>query len=417
MQNDPPSRFRSTAVAYSVDQVLSSLANFLVLFAALRTLPLATLGSFTLAYNGTILLLGLVRPLSLEPLLVRVGGSSEQDRRRAIQQASGLSLAVGLSFAVIALVMATARPSSTGNIFLLASVAALALLVQDAWRYYFFATRRPWAAALNDGVCLVCTGAAMAVTLTRLSPSASLLLAVWGLGGLGAALFGLAQIRTWPSPRMAGRWLKSTRNIGPAFFGEIALERAANQIALVVLGLLASTAAVGMLGAARTVMTPVTTVVSAAAVLAVPEAARRLKAGDVCGLRQFSVVLSGSLAVIIMAFTTLTLLLPSSIGRLVFGLNWDAIRPLLLPTGIWTAAIAARNGPRASLRAMEKGSSLLRLSIVASSLVVIGATLGGYLAQAGGAAWALAASSILSLIFYWYVHVVALHPNLKRTRS
>lgn len=391
------------AIATATDQALSSATNFLILLAALRTLPIAELGAFTLVYTTALLILVLVRPLSLEPLMIRFSATNNELIHRAAREAVGLSLVVGLGSILVGILLLLMAPAEISGVALFLSLAVTALLVQDGWRYHFLTAGRPWSAALNDGLCLLGVGGALVIALAIAKPTVILFLAAWCVGTCVGVVAGMLQAGIVPNPFRALAWLKATRDLGFGLVGEVIFERLAGYLSLLAVGWLAGAAALGEVGAARTLMTPVTTLTSALVIFAVPEAARITAAGDTKRLATFTRVVSLALAAAVLVFTIVVAEIPPSIGVLFVGENWQNAAPLLVPVGVWTAAAASRLGPMAALRALEKSALSARLSLIAFPIYILATGVGAYRGGSIGASWGFALSNILSAALWWFV--------------
>lgn len=393
-------RMRARALSSFVDQAIASLTNFVVLFAALRLLSVSDLGRFTLAYATAFLVLGIVRPLALEPLTVRFAARSPEDRNAAAGKALGFSVLVG-TILVLASVLTLLFAWEHSGLAVTLAFAILVLLVQDGWRVFFFAAERIRSALVNDAVCLVATVALVTFILVRFRPNVTILLAAWGLGVAAGAVTGLFQSGVTPRPKQGVEWIHSVRTLGFGFAGEVSLERIAAHLSLLVIGAISGAAALGEVGGSRTLMSPVLTVVTGVAMFATPEAVRMRSAGDIRRLARFAFGVSTFLAVSVLLFTFAALAVPPALGEMLVGRNWDSASPLLLPVGLWTAAAAARYGPRMVLQALEKSSLMFRLALLSSPLIILSAGIGAFFGDSRGASWAFALSYCVSATVWW----------------
>jgi O-antigen/teichoic acid export membrane protein len=394
------SRVASRALGSIIDQGVSSLTSFVILFASLRFLALEELGIFTIAYNTVFLVVGLVRPLNLDPLVVRFASASPSERDAAAADALGLSLGLGLLCIFLGGISSLAV-TPHASIFLTLSVTVAIALIQDGWRMYFVSAGQPWSAVLNDAVSLIVTASVLAIAFQLTTLSVTTLLGVWAIGlGAGVAL-GFLRTSIIPAPWRALNWLRSVGGLGYRLAAETALDRLAAQISLVVIGGIAGAAVVGQVGGARTLMTPVLTIVSGAVIFLVPEAALLHAKGDRQRLARLAIKASATLATAVLAFTLAALATPDSLGEAAVGDNWNAAAPLILPVGIWTAAAAARYGPRAALHAMEEATLTLRIALATAPLLILATALGTLLGGAWGASWGFACSHCLATVMWW----------------
>jgi O-antigen/teichoic acid export membrane protein len=407
-------RIGRRALAALSDQVISSLTNYVVLFAALRTLSVGDLGIFTFAYTSSLFLITVIRGLALEPLLIRFTVSDSASRGRATAAAAGASLLIGLFTLVLVLPFATLAHNGIRSAFVGFAVSLPVLLLQDVWRHHLFAAKRPWAAAANDAACLLCTAVlTIAVLHTMSHPSVGALLLCWGGGGTAGALLGMLQAHELPRLDRAWAWLRSNRDLGPALAGERSAESSAAQLSFMLVGVLASTVALGQLGAARAIMAPATTLTTSMAIFGVPEAAR-LRARPKA-LTRFAAGISAVTCLAVLGSTAVLLFGPEWIGETLAGKNWHVAKTLIVPVTIWTAAAGARRGPSVALRALERGRILLALSIVTGLIVLPATVVGCLLGGARGAAWAFAVVYIGSIAMYWVVYLSIQSPGSRLT--
>lgn len=382
------------------DQSLSSLTGFVVLFTALRELRIEDLGIFTLLYTSAFAVITLVRPLSLEPFSVRFAAGPLATRDSEAAKALGCSLAIGALLVPVAVVAGFLAPAL--KVPLLATALALIpLLVQDGWRFYLLASGRAWSATLNDGVCLVATLSGVLAARAIVDFTPTVLIGLWGLGTLAGASIGILQAQFLPKPRAAIDWLRSVKGLGLRFAAEVTIDRLGAQVALLLIGVIAGARALGQIAAARTIMSPMITVVSSIALFAVPEAARIKAQQDNSVLLRFLALASIGLGLSIALFTAGVLVLPESLGKSIIGTNWGSARSLLVPVSAWTVAAALRYSPKVGLQAQECSVELLRIVTLTAPTTILLTALGGYIAGAAGASWGFAFSNLVSVTLLW----------------
>lgn len=403
----------SRAFGSIADQLLSSLTNYVVLLAALRSLSVSEIGQFTLAYTSTLLTLTIVRALVLEPLTIHYTVVPDETRRKATADAAGTSLGIGLLAVVATLTAAAILVAPAREIVASVGLILPILLVQDAWRLHHFSSGRPWAAALNDATCLLFTVLATIVVLQQSESGVALLLLGWGLGTFAGVIVGIIQSQTVPNLLGSRRWLWNNRNLGPHLAGERVAVTGAGQISLLVVGAIAGTHALGQIGASRTLMAPVTTLVSALAIFAVPEAARLL-AHSPERVTRFVAAFSFVVVSAVGAIAVLAHALPDELGRVFAGDNWEVAKTLLLPVAVWTAASGARQGPSAGLRALAQGKTIIMLSVVGAPMLLIGAASGAYIGAGAGAAWGFAFVLCMIAGVWWIAYIKAIGRTSQR---
>jgi O-antigen/teichoic acid export membrane protein len=137
------------------DQAVSSLTNVAVSFYLVHTLAPAAFGAFSLAYVSYGFALNASRGLSTDPLMVRYSGTETKRWRRAVSGATGTAITVGLACGTISMAAAIAIGGVTGAAFLALGVTLPGLMLQDSWRYSFFAHGRGLHAFINDSIWAV----------------------------------------------------------------------------------------------------------------------------------------------------------------------------------------------------------------------------------------------------------------------
>lgn len=407
------SRSGVRAAATLLDEALSSLQNFVVLFASLHYLSVRDIGSFTLAYSGALLVESVLKTWLLEPLMIRFSVSPSATQRRATAEAAGAALVLSVLSGVVIAAGSLLFSSPVRELILACAALTPCLVTQEAWRVHFFATARPWRAVANDGMCLVVTMAlvgALAVGLQGATQTELLL--VWAAGTGVGAVAGMVQTRILPAVGRALSWTRSHWTLGTRLASGFGAEQLAGRVSLAVIGAVSGTAALGLFSAARTIVSPVTTLVTSAISFAVPEAARLRQRRDP-RMPLFIGAVSAVLATSATLFGVAMYILPDRLGRLLAGQNWDTAKTLLAPMVCWTAVVALRHGPRVGLRVLERSRSIVRLSVWTGVGVIAGTTIGCLAGGAPGAAWALVVVHLLMSAAWWGVYLRAMRNFLR----
>jgi len=162
------SRAAARRAAWGVaDQAVSSLTNFAVLVVAARALDLEEFGALALALAAYSVALGVTRALSGEPLTVCYSATSVErtasEARGALATAGAAGVLCGVVFALVGAVLG----GSVGTALLVLAVVVPGLVIQDTWRFVFFAMGRARAACVNDTVWLVVLGILLVVVGSR----------------------------------------------------------------------------------------------------------------------------------------------------------------------------------------------------------------------------------------------------------
>src|SRR5271166_4180961 len=134
------------------DQAVSSITNFAVNIYIARTLGAVQYGAFGLAYVTYGFALNASRGLATDPLLVRFSGTDVPTWRRAVTRCTGTAATVGLTAGAIVLAAAALLSGTARLAFLALGLTMPGLMLQDSWRYSFFALGRGSQAFLNDTI-------------------------------------------------------------------------------------------------------------------------------------------------------------------------------------------------------------------------------------------------------------------------
>ena len=202
------------------DQAMSTLTNFLLSIYVARTLGAAQFGAFSLAYVTYGFAINASRGLSIEPLLIRFSGTDMRTWRRATAGSTGTALLVGLASGACALVAGPLVGGTTGLAFLALGLTLPGLLLQDSWRYSFFALGRGHHAFINDTIWAVLLLPSLA--LLKMSGHANVFWFVlaWGASATVGAAIGSLQAQVVPNVVRATRWLVQHRDLGPRYLAE-----------------------------------------------------------------------------------------------------------------------------------------------------------------------------------------------------
>jgi O-antigen/teichoic acid export membrane protein len=131
---------------------MSSLTNYLLSFMLAHLLGESQFGAFTLAYMTYGFALCCLRGISSEPLLIRFSHSKLLVWRRAVSKSTGTALLVGLSTGICAIAAGLLMGGVAGSAFLGLGLMLPALMLQESWRFAFFAAGKAYHAFINDSI-------------------------------------------------------------------------------------------------------------------------------------------------------------------------------------------------------------------------------------------------------------------------
>ena len=182
---------------------MSTLTNFVLSIYVARTLGAAQFGAFSLAYVTYGFAINASRGLSIEPLLVRFSGTDLRTWRRATAGSTGTALLVGLAAGAFALGAGALVGGTTGLAFLALGLTLPGLLLQDSWRYAFFALGRGHHAFINDTVWAAIL--IPSLVILKMSGHANVFWFVLAWGAAAAVGAAIAPLQARVVPNLAGR--------------------------------------------------------------------------------------------------------------------------------------------------------------------------------------------------------------------
>ncbi|WP_371749730.1 hypothetical protein OG302_40410 [Streptomyces sp. NBC_01283] len=380
------------------DQAASSLSNFVVGIYVARSLGLTAFGVFSLAWVTYGVVLSVSRGLATDPLVVRFSGVPDDSWRGAVARSSGTALGVGTAIGAACLVIGLALGGSVGPAFACLGVMLPGLLLQDAWRYAFFAAGAGRKAFVNDVVWGVALVPAMVVAARVGSVSAFVL--AWGASAAVAAVYGCFQ--SGIRPRLTGgrEWLRVHRDLSYRYLVENVGVSGASQLRAYGLGAIVGVSAVGVVRGAELLLGPFMAVLMGLSLVTVAEAARVLRQAP-HRLGVFCLLLGGVQAVAALLWGAALLLMPDRLGEFVLGDVWGSASELIVPVTLGVAGAGLGTGAAAGLRALAAARRSLRSQLFASACYVAGGLGGAALAGTVGSAWGVAAATVCGSAVWW----------------
>lgn len=382
------------------DQAVTSLASFAVGIFVARSLGVVEFGAFSLAWVTYGVALNISRGLSTDPLAVRYTAVRRSVWRAAVARSSGTAVAVGLLIGGCCLAAGLLLDGSIGAAFGALGIVLPGLLLQDSWRFAFFASGQGGKALVSD-----LTWMAALVPLLLLAsrnPSVTRFVLAWGAAAAVAAL--VSGLQAWITPRLsqARSWFSEHRDLGTRYLVENVSISGAAQLRAYGVGAIAGLAAVGAVRGAELLMGPFLMVLSGVGLVAVPEAVRVLRR-SVRALPVFCFLLGGAQAAAALAWgLTLMLIMPDAVGRQALGEVWDAASPLILPATLAVMSASFSTGATAGLRALGLARRSVRAQLFASAAYVTLGVAGAAMGGAVGSAWGVAVATFLASVVWWW---------------
>ncbi len=384
----------------AADQALSSLTNFALGIVVAREANARDFGAFGIAFTTYLLVVGISRSLCTDALLIRYSAERTPGRRSAARNATGAALALSFPMAGACAVAGVVLGGELRAPLLALALVLPGLVLQDAYRFSFFALGTPARAATNDLAWALGQLIAFAAVFRWVQPTPATLIIGWGGAATLAAVLGRIQTGQAPRTRRARRWITTHFDLGGRYFLDFLGVAGSVQLTVYGLGLVAGLRAAGSLRAAWLLLGPINTVFLACLVAAVPEGVRmtaRLDGGIRHMCRMLAVVLSGAA----LAWVAVMTLVPDRLGTAILGDTWEGAQRILPLLGLAIAATGVLFAADIGLRSLADARRGLRARLTMLPLTVVGG-LGGAMVDGvvGSVIGLLVANCIGSAVFW-----------------
>lgn len=386
---------RSLAVYTSIDQVLSSSSNALLVFALARVSSVEQFGAVVLLVAGVSAVIGFNRGALGTPMLL----TSNLERRWIIAESEyAVSWALAGGIALIPVFAVVGGLSGHLNVGLAFAVSIPFALAQDALRFASIALGTPKIAVTSDALWAGWMVIVFASTmLGDLRPSPEITICLWGLGAAVSSLVIAVPLRTVPRWARITEWWSTYARSRVRFGGVYTLNQVgAFLVTVVVTLMIGSAAAAGVRGAAA-VFGPIAMLVSALPLVFIPHARRQ--AGSLRSqwrvLKMASTITSAITLVIAvcLAFT------PPQVGSAVLGATWAEAGPVIPLIGIECVAMCWIVSVYSFFQAQGDSKLVLRLNIMQCGTQIILCSLAAYaVGTVMSIGVALAVSGVLSTV-------------------
>jgi O-antigen/teichoic acid export membrane protein len=381
------------------DQALSSLSNAGLSIVVARSVGVNEFGTYSVVLLVFTFSIGLSRTLVTDPLVIRFSSSSPADRKAATAHAAGAALVLGLVGSLLCLGAAVVLGGPLGTALSALAVVLPLILVQDTWRYGFFADNRPSAATVNDLLWTVLQFGTVAVLIsTGLNQVGPLVLA-WGGSAAAAAILGAWQAGVVPSPAQARPWFRTHHQLASRLAADYVINTGAVNLALVLVGSTLGIAALGALRAAQVLLGPLQLLTSGVTAFVLPVFSRRVSRG--ASIVRPASITAAVVAPISLAWVALLLVLPDAAGQELLGATWDRARDALLPLGAMMVILSLVMGAGLGLKALGRSDLVLRITLVQAPLIILLTWAGAEAGGVAGAAAGLAGAHLPGLLLTW----------------
>jgi O-antigen/teichoic acid export membrane protein len=395
----PASRATARRLGWGLaDQAVSSITNFVLGLVIARSLSATAFGAFSLAWVTYGVVLNVSRGLATDPLTVRYSGPADARWRAAMVRAASTATSVGVTVGVACVLGGVWIGNAVGPSFVALGIVLPALMLQDSWRFAFFASGQGKRAFLNDSVWAVALVPAMLLAGTIGTAFAFML--AWGGAAAAAAAFGCLQTRCLPRLHGVVGWLGEHRELGARYAVENLSDSASAQLRLTGLGMISGLASVAAVRGAQLLQGPFVALRMGISLMAVPEAARVLQRRP-HRLLTFCLLLGGSQAFAGLLWGGALLLLPTSVGTLMLGSLWPAAIALIVPTTVAMALGCVFDGAFVGLRALGVARRSLRAQVTRAVAGVVLGLAGAFVDGAKGMLWGATLASLLGVVVVW----------------
>ena len=383
-----------------LDQALSSLTNFLLTVFVARTVGVEEFGAFGIGFVTYLVFLGVSRSIATEPLTIRYSAASEDDWRRATMASTGTALLFGIVSGIGLVFVGVFFGGIIGATTAVVGIGLAPLLVQDAWRFAFFAAHKGRSAFANDLVWTIALVPAVLFIELSDQGSTEVWILAWAAAAGAGAVFGIWQTKLWPQPAMTRSWLREHRSLTPPLVLDSLTLTGTGYLTTLAISFVASLEAVAAIRGAKTLMNAVNVAGLGAQLFAVPEAVA-IGRRSIAGLKRFCVLLGVALFLVALAWGVFLLFMPEAIGRALVGATWDDAQEVVLPIALMTGLQGARLGALVGLRALALVRKSLAARTASSLLNLVGGVLGARIGDAAGAAWGMAAGTLVGTVVWW----------------
>jgi len=397
------------------DQSLSSLTNFALAVLVARSVGIAELGAFGLAFTTYTLALNATRALCSEPLTVRYSATGEAEWQEGASAATGTAILLGALAGVVCIAASFLFGGSLHPSLIVLGISMPGLMLQDTWRNAFFCNLRGAYAFTNDLVWAIAQLALITAVLVVGARSTPAFILAWGGAANVAAVFGSVQSGFLPLPQHARRWLSRQRDLGPRYLVEFIARSAALAGAVYATAAFAGLTAAGQLRGAQVALGPLNILNSGVTSPAVAESVRISRRSPRRMLEAVT-ILGVVLVVTFVCWGVAMYLLPNSIGEALLKRSWDPAHSVILPYTAVMAASGMLTAATVGLRAMAAAKRSMRSRLITGVLSVVGGTVGAATFGAVGAALGLAAGLWIGGIQWWRQLAAAVSEEEDRRR-
>ena len=386
------------------DQAMSSLSNAAVSLYIARELGATQFGAFSVAYVTYSFVLNASRGLATDPLLVRYSHAEHPVWKRAVQGCTATAALVGVIMGIACLIVGALAHGTTGVAFIALGVSLPGLMLQDSWRYSFFALGKGSRAFANDTIWTVALGVALEGLRLSHHQTVFWFVLMWGLTANLAALCGMLQARLLPRLSGVGEWLSGMRDLGPRYLIENTASSGSGQLRVYAVGFVAGLTAVGYVQEGSLLMGPFFVIFMGISLVTVPEATRMLHRST-RHLQGYCSLVGAGLSILALCWGLILLFaLPRGLGTLLLhARQWQPVYGLVIWLTLSMMGACVTAGAAAGLRALGVSRRSLRANLIASGIFVVLGVLGAVVNGAVGSVEGTALATWIGAGVSWWL--------------
>lgn len=410
----------SRGVAAGLDVGLSSLSNLVVGIAAARTLSLSEFGAYSTAFLVGTILIGLVKSLTTDPLVLNFAASEHDAQHKAASASLSASLVLGIALAPLVALLTwavlslagTDQPQAVG----VAAAAALIcppLALQETARGVAYCQGQLGPAVVNNLARFIALPVVVAGVLPLMGARPESFLVAWGVSALIGYLAGWWLLAR---PRLAGGvvWIRDNWRLGRALVADFGLTLSSAQGALLLISSIAGAEAIGAVRKTQLVLAPVNLLTTGALTLLQPVWVRRVAggAGGKFLLRASYLTLLG-IGVLTVLWVGLVLFLPPDLAMAILGDGWAEARSLMAVSTVYALLGAAGGLLGISLRSVGVVRQQVRWRVYLAPPTLIAV---GLLSIVGPQAALIGlCASLVAVVVIW--HILLVRASAPETQS
>ncbi len=304
-----------------LDQVVSSATNFLLVVFVSHATDADSFGAFTLCFSTFLIVLGLARAVTSQVLVLRYASVSTPLWRSGASLAAGTALSIGAIAGALLVATSILLPDFRSEACALGLVMPM-LLLQDTWRFAFFAHSSGIRAFASDFTWMVVflAGAVLLHGAEQWTPTS--IIAVWGVSGGAGAVLACVIARTPPRFRGMGEWVVEHRATSLRFLVEFVASSGASQVAMFGVAAVAGLATLGAVRAGLLVFGPLNTLELGLALVAVPEGVRLVRENRARHLLRWMAIGAACFVAAACLWAAAVIVIPW-LGQLLAGNSWE----------------------------------------------------------------------------------------------